>query len=209
MALYSDLKTRIITELSRDDLSDTLATQLTTHIASACEYYADRKFWFNTVFTTVATVASTATVAIPATVRRVEKVTIPAYYTELRECTLAQLPDTGERGVPLQYAYFNDSLRFYPVPDAAYTLNIFGTAQVAAPTLAADTNVWTTEAYDLITAHTKFTLCRGQFRDPEGAQLAQAETQDALKRLLTETAKRLATPLRATQRGQRYNINAG
>jgi hypothetical protein len=198
MATYAEMKTRIITEMSRDDLEDDLATQLTTHIARACEYYADRKFWFNSVVTTAATVASTETVAIPATVRRIDRLTIPASTVELIEATLAELDniESTAGGRPTHYAYYNDFIRLYPVPDAVYALKIYGLSQIAAPSEDADENAWTDEAYDLIVAHTKMTLYRGQFRDPEGTQLALAEVKDALDRLQRETAKRLVTTLR-------------
>ena len=88
MATLADLKTRIIAEMVRDDLADDLAAQLLIHIQRACEYYADELFWFNSLVASVNTVASTATVNIPVTFRRVDQVVIPAYYTELKENTL-------------------------------------------------------------------------------------------------------------------------
>lgn len=199
MATYAELKTRIIAEMVRDDLSDDLADQLTTHIARACEYYANQRFWFNDIVTTVNTVASTATVAIPSTVRRIDRLTIPANYTELIESTLPDLDDVDHPATarPERYAYYNDYVRLYPVPDGVYTLRIYGIAQIAAPTSSSDTNVWTTEAQDLIVAHTKMTLSRDQFRDPDGTQLFMGAVQDALRRLQRETAQRQRTSLRA------------
>ncbi len=205
----AEIKTRIISETNRDDLADDLAVQLQTHIASACEYYADTRFWFNAIVTTVDTTAASDSVAIPATVRLVERVTLPAYYTDLQEVTLPQLGQNVANALPSHYAYCNDTLLLWPTPDAAYTLQIVGTAQIDAPTADADTNVWTTEAGDLIVAHTKFTLYRGQFRDPEAAQWAKGETTDALARLKRETARRLETPLRTNRAGARFNINRG
>lgn len=207
MATLADLKTRIVTETSRSDLEDELADQLLLHIQRACEFYASEKFWFNSIITTAPTVGGTQTVNVPATVRRVDKVTIPALDIVLNECTLADFDDYTLSGVPWAYAYYNDALRLYPTPDAAYTLQITGLAQVDAPTDDADTSIWTDEAQDLIVARTKFTLFRGQFRDPEGAQLANAEVQEAFARLKNETAKRLVTPLRSRRTGRTYNIN--
>lgn len=209
MATLTELKTRIIAETNREDLEDTLATQLQTHIARACEYYADTRFWFNAIATTATTTANTRTLAIPSGVRRIDRLTIPAYYRDIHEVTLEGLDDSDIYGVPDWYCYYNDSLRFYPIPDAAYTLGIYGLAQVDAPTGASDTNAWTNEAFDLICAHTRFTLYRDQFRDPDGAQLAKGAVADALARLQRETARRLETP-RRTGRGRRgFNIFIG
>ena len=49
---------------------------------------------------------------------------------------------------------------------------------VAAPAVDGDDNEWTDEAQDLIVNHAKMTLCRDQFRDPEGVQLAMGAVTD-------------------------------
>lgn len=210
MATLADLKTRIITETSRSDLEDELADQLLLHIQRACEYYATTRFWFNALVTTGNTTASSETMAIPATIRVIDRLTIPAQYRDLIELTLPAFDQLSgvQSGVPQRYCYYNDQIRLYPVPDAVYTLQFTGIAQVAAPDDDADTSIWTNEAQDLIVAQTKLTLYRGQFRDPEGAQLANVEVQDALARLQRETAKRLETPLRSRVRtGRGFDIN--
>lgn len=198
MATLGEMKTRIATEMVRDDLTGDLADQLALHISRACEYYANQRFWFNAVVATVNTAANTATVAIPATVRRIDRLTIPASYVEIKEATLPDIDDVASvtTGRPRLYAYYNDSLRLYPVPDAVYTLQVYGLAQIEAPAADGDTNVWTDEAQDLICAHVRMTLYRDQFRDPEGAKMAIGATQDALDRLQRETAQRLRTQLR-------------
>ena len=208
MTTLADLKTRIIAEMVRDDLSDDLAAQLLIHIQRACEYYADEKFWFNSIITSAVTVAGTSTVNVPATMRRVDRVAIPAYYTDdLIEVTLNDLHTDTTQSIPRGYAYYNDALKFYPIPDAVYTLSLYGLAQVAAPAVDADTSIWTNEAQDLIVARTKMTLFRSQFRDPEGTQLAIAETQEVFSKLKRETAKRLETKLRTRNPHRGYNIN--
>jgi len=210
MATYAELKTRIVTEMVRSDLDDTLATQLATHIARACEYFSDERFWFNAIVTTTPTVSGTATVSVPATVRRVDRVSIPALGTDLREVALSALDDGDTQAMPSEYAYSGDSLQFYPIPDQAYTLRLVGIAQINAPSDDTDENAWTDEAQDLIVARTKMTLFRDQFRDPEGAQMAMGAVQEALARLKRETARRLETPLRANGYGfGRFNWRTG
>lgn len=197
MATYADLKDRIVTELVRDDLNDTYAGSLTTHIARACEYFSDEKFWFNAIVATASTASGVATVSVPASVRRVERVTIPALGIEVREVGLTDLCDRTDRSVPWEYSYYNDTLQFYPVPDAVYSLRLVGLAQIDAPVDDTDENAWTEEAYDLITARVKMTLCRDLFRDPDAVQMHIGAVQEALSRLKRETAQRLETPLRA------------
>ncbi len=197
MATLLDVKQRIIAETHRDDLEDDYASLLQTHIERACEYHADTKFWFNSTITTATTTGGSASVTVPATVRIVERVTVPSLDLELQEDTLDRLCEGTGYGEPRRYAYLNGTLRLYPIPGAAYTLNIYGVAQVDAPASDATENVWTDEAQDLIVAHTKMTLYRGLLRDAGGVELAQAEVIDALNRLRRETARKLKAPLRA------------
>lgn len=212
MPTLADIKTRIATEMVRDDLLDDLAAQLLIHIQRACEFYSDERFWFNAIIdNTAATVAATDTVAVPSTVRRVDRVTIPASYQELREVQLDDIdPLSGSMSsIPYAYAYLNDTLKLYPIPDAVYALRITGLKQIDAPAVDADTSVWTNQAQDLIVGRAKYTLYRGQFRDEGGASLALAETTEALARLKRETARRLETPLRPNMAPRRrYNINS-
>ena len=198
MVTFATQKTRIATEMVRDDLASggELETVLVQHYQDAIEYYANEKFWFNSIRTTVNTVAGTQTVTIPTTVQTIERLTYPANDRELIETTMGELDDRTDGGSPEFYAYYNDLIYLYPRPDAVYTLNIYGIAKVAAPSSGTDDNIWTNEAAPLIRAHTKMTLYRGVFRDPGGVQLAMAETQDAYNALKKETAKRLTTRLR-------------
>lgn len=207
MATLGEIKTRIIAETQRDDLSGDLATQLLIHIQGACEHYSDEKFWFNSIIASAVTVAGTATVNVPATMRRVDRVTIPAYYTELIETTLVDMHYDTVQSIPRGYAYYNDALKLYPIPDAVYTLELTGLAQVDAPSADGDTSIWTEEAQDLIVARAKMTLYRDQFRDPEGVQLAAGAAVDAMNKLKRETARRLETRLRVRNPRRGYNIN--
>lgn len=199
MATLGEIKTRIITELSRDDLNDTLADQLAIHIDRAIEHYGRLRFWFNAAVVTFTTTPGNPLTAIPSSLRRIDRLTIPANRVDLQEVILPEVDDVEAQtqGVPAFYAYQNDYVRLSPVPAAAYTLTAYGLARVDVPASDADSNVWTNEAQDLIVNHTKMTLCRDQFRDPEGAQMAMGATQDALTRLRRETAERLRAPVRA------------
>lgn len=210
MATLADLKARIVAEMARDDLETDIPDVLLYHIQDACEFYSDTKWWFNSILTTVTTTANVATVTIPSTVRIIERLTIPAYDRELREVTLGGLDETTSNAAPSHYSYYNDSIRFWPTPDAAYTLNVYGIAKVAAPAVDADTSIWTNEAAPLIAAHARMTLSRDVFRDPDGTQLAQGAITDWRTRLKRETARRLRTPLRSTMwAGEPFSITTG
>lgn len=211
MVTFTTQKLRIATEMVRGDLASggDLETVLEQHYQDAVERYANEKFWFNSILTTATTTASVATISVPATVQTVERLTIPAYDIELREVNLKELPDYSTTGIPEFYSYLNDTLRFWPTPDAAYTLNVYGVAYVAAPTAGSDDNIWTNQAAPLIRAHTKMSLYRGVFRDAGGTTLALSEIDDAYKALKQETARRLKKPLSSGRRSRWFNILTG
>ena len=212
MATLGELKTRIVTEMDREDLSEEIPVVLAGHIDDAIEFFSDEKFYFNSLVTRADCTAATVTMAIPSGIRRIDKLTIPSVYIEVREITLAELErlQDGVFAQPRYYAYYNDEIRFWPVPDRAYTLEFTGLAQIAAPASDADSNVWTTTCAALITNRAKMTLARDVFRDPDGVQLYGSAANESLKRLKRETARRLVAPRRMQNDGAladgRFNI---
>lgn len=209
MATLADLKTRISTEMVRRDLLSTLAPQLLLHIQRACEYYADQRFWFNAIVTAANAAPGVADLALPATVRRVERLALPAHNAALHEVQLGQMDTLSGTGAPRFYAALGDALRLSPTPDAAYSLQITGLAQIPAPVADADASAWTNEAQDLICYRTQETLFRHQFVDRERANDARLAALEALQRLKRETARRLQTPLRSERGSAAFNIING
>lgn len=212
MATLGELKTRISVEMDRDDLLDEFVTQLNDHVADAIEFFSDERFWFNALVTTGTATQGQVGMNIPATIRKIDKITIPSVYVEVRELTLPELErlQDGVTAQPRYYAYYNDGIRFWPVPDENYTLEFTGLAQLGAPASDSASNVWTTTAAALIVNRAKMTLARDVYRDPDGVQLYGSAAAEALKRLKRETAKRLVSPLRMPNDGAladgRFNI---
>lgn len=209
MATYADLKTRIADELTRDDMGSggEAESALIRAINTAVEQTQSEEFWFNHASATASTTASSEIVALPSGVR------IPATVTDQYGCDLIRVPLDSiesriETGRPSRWAQNGDTIQLWPIPDAAYTLSVTGTADVAAPVLDADDNIWTNEAADLIAARAKAILCRFPLRDPEGLAMARDEERDALTSLRAETKRKRKHPLRSDDfSGNRYNIN--
>jgi hypothetical protein len=208
MATYADLKTRIADDLSRDDMGSggEAESALVRAIASAVEQTANEEFYFSHSSGTAATVAGTGYVSVPASLRVVE--TVSYLDQPLIHVPLDSFESYTDAGLPTRWAQDGSLIRLWPVPDAVYSLAVYGTSEVAAPTLDADSNIWTNEAADLIAARAKIILCRFPLRDPEGLQMARDEERDALTALRADTSRRRRTPLRASDlEGRRYNIN--
>jgi hypothetical protein len=202
MATYLDLRTRIITETSRDDLTDTLAGQLVTHIAQAIEFHAGKRFWFNEGIVPSVCVVGNQYAAKPATMRTVDRVTVTvgAVVRPMKARSLVYIDDLAtvtSSGQPTDYAETGDQIRMWTTPNLAFPLNFVGIIDLSPLEADSDANAWTNQGYDLITARAKFTLYRGQFKDDKGAALAQSEEAEALSKLRGETARRLATGMRS------------
>ncbi|HEX5184241.1 MAG TPA: hypothetical protein VFW19_13975 [Allosphingosinicella sp.] len=196
MATLTDLYTRIILDTNRDDLGagGELEQAKIDAVADAIETWADELFWFNRASGTVTTVPNIATAALPAGMR---SATIVSYLgAPLRKVPVENLersfdPANIVKGQPTDWATYLDDLSFYPTPDAAYALVVYGTADLGVP---ATSNAWTVEGYRLILATAKKILCRGSLRDPDGLALARDEEQEALDKLRRETRRRGAAP---------------
>lgn len=207
MATLLQLKTRIITELNRDDMGSggALENSLILAITQAIEWWSDRQFWFNRASGTVNTVAATSTVAIPAGIRSAEEI---AYLGNLLNKFV--LPETEyrvETGIPSAWSANEDLIQIWPTPNAIYTLTVFGLANTGIPASDAASNIWTTEAYDLIAATSRKLLYRDYLRDVTGATLAQVAETEALSRLQRESRKRDRAPLYSDIPRRRYTYD--
>lgn len=212
MATLGELKARIALEMDREDLNDELSGVLAKHINEAIEFFTDERFYFSAIVTRANCTAREVTMDIPTSLKRIDKITLPEVYIELRELILPELEklQDGVFAQPRYYAYYNDQIRFWPVPDKAYVLEFTGVLSNAAPTSDTESNVWTTTCEALISNRTKMTLARDVFRDPQGVQLYGSATAEALQRLKRDTAKRLEAPRRMQNDGAladaRFNI---
>lgn len=116
------------------------------------------------------------------------------------------LTQTGtQRGQPQVYTYFQEKIRFYPVPDGIYTIIMGGHQLIAAP--AADVtanNRWMVDAERLIRSRAKYELSLNYNIDfPALAETMHPETgatADAFSEMKRETAKKTGTSrIRPTQ----------
>jgi hypothetical protein len=218
MATLDEMKTRIRLETNKDDIGSggEAEAALTTAITQAIEYYADEPFWFNHYGATTTASATTSNgvdyVAVPATLRWVEQVALDQ--ESLIKVSIGEIEERTDGGRPTHWAATGDIIALWPVPDGAYALTLYGVANVAIPGSGGASNIWTTEAYDLITARAKFLLYRDLWRDTDGVQYAAQAEGEALTKLRRETRRRTSRPLRSTgdepwTAASIFNINRG
>lgn len=194
MGTLANLKSRIAQDLKRTDL--------TTHIAGAIEDaiadYNGRRFAFNQVRATFVTVAGTEFYAagagasdIPVDVAEVDglTITVGGRLVMLRKWSFSAGEGVNStstlRGQPTCWSWYANKVRLYPIPGAVYTLTMSYLQRIQIPSADGNSNVWTTEAEQLIRACAEKILYRDVLASPRTLAAQNAE-QMAYRRLKRE-----------------------
>lgn len=203
MATYGDLKTRIASELVRDDLAigEEGEHHTITAIGAAINYYKGQNLWFLRTRQTAATVASQDYITRPTTIERITRIAVPSLGIDLDKEDWEELEredePTAQTGQPISYAEAEGGtqLRIWPTPNAVYALKIMGTRRIPDMASDGDTTVWTNEAYDLIAARAKVELARFPLRDPDAEAAASREEARALQAINETNTDRFDMPV--------------
>lgn len=104
-------------------------------------------------------------------------------------------------GQPVDISITAQMARLYPVPNGTYPIGIIGTKRFANLSADTDSNIWTTDAADLIRSEAKLQIARDVIYDAEAAQAAyvaiygdanQPSDRGFLAALKGETTSRIA-----------------
>ncbi len=105
------------------------------------------------------------------------------------------------QGQPIDYAYYAEQLRLYPIPDNAYAVSLLGTTRFAPLGNAGDSNPWTLDAEALVRCEAKMDLYENTLQQPDMADrmrhlihgdLSRPGSRGYLYALKAETARRAA-----------------
>lgn len=211
MSTYSDLYYQIADELGqRTDLLAAVAPQtlspIQLAILAAIRFHQDDRYYFNEYRTTGAfstvigqefyTASDWADIA---TIQHIDKLSVlisgNRYFmvgrTEQYMEDISMNPSW--QGQPVDYSYYNFQLRFYPIPDGGYPVNVLGTKEFAELNGASDENAWTNEGFDLIRLRAKQFLYRDTILDDiKAASMERAADQNS-SQLKGGTFKKSAT----------------
>jgi len=176
MATYGDMIERINDELL---LNGDYNTQIPRAIQTAIKHYEKTRFRFNHGRATT-TLAPDFEYQEPPPDMIEEDELMLIDGTERRPLNKRtylwignQSRDLNYRARPTDYAIETDDLRLYPIPDAAYTLQL--SYLKSLPTLVAltDTNAWMNDGEELIRLRSKRIMLEDYLRGPES--FAEAE----------------------------------
>lgn len=219
MTTYGDMQDRIADELgNRSDLAAEIQLAIQTAIAK----WERERFYFNEInyqssasplFSTSQGQefygASTSPVsnAVLATLAHIDKVTVLVSgnrYT-VAPVTIQYLEDISVNpavyGMPVQYAYYAEQMRLYPIPDNTYPIGVLGTQRFAALVNTGDENSWTIDAEALIRCEAKADLYDNILQQPDLADRMRLQIhgdptkpghRGYLYALKAETARRAA-----------------
>ena len=200
MATFAAMEARIIAELHRDDV----AAVVDDYINDAIAHYQHYRFWFNETSATQNTANGTATYAWPTDMVELDSMTITANgtITKMEQISPREIDEmyfnSTLTGVPYHFANYKQQFRLYPTPNATYVLTQYYLQNYTALTTgSASSNVWTTEAEELIRTRAKKLLV-GQFMptstDTAGwAQMLDQHEHDVLAGLQRQTWASTAT----------------
>lgn len=182
---YIDIQNRIADELGgRSDLT----SQIQLAIQTAIQKWQRERFYFNEFilagvsggpFNTVSgqEFYTSSDYAPIATLAHIDKmwalVSGNRYFINPR--TSQYIADVSvnptNTSIPVDYAFFAEQIRFYPIPNNAYPVGLLGTQRLATLVNGGDTNSWVTgaDAEALIRTEAKMDLYENVLQSPDMA----------------------------------------
>lgn len=204
MATLGDLKKRIISETLRDDLADTMASDLTSIIQQSITYYANEPWSFNEFTTSTLCTVGAQTTPLPLDFRLLQGLWLMVggvryLMSERQDIEIISLYATPIQGQPTEFAVVDTTIHMWPTPNQPYPLLWNYIRDVSPPLVYTDdtsANAWTNQGQDLITAQAKLRLYRDYLsagaQDPR-IQNASLQEDQAYSRLRAESVRRMST----------------
>ena len=198
MTTLALMKARIARDIFRDDLTDAITDEIT----SAIGFYRRRRFWFNETrtitFNTVEGQEFYTATDHPDIPNLLDIDYIQVSQSNRPYSLWARGPEdldiwtgTPTSGVPTDFVYFQQQLRFYPAPNGVYPVRISAVIRYPAPASDAETdNPWMTDGEELIRSRAKRNLYLHTLGDQQSAAAMKAAEDEALMSLQAEASRR-------------------
>jgi len=201
MSTLGDMKTRILQTTNRDDLADAVAQE----ISSAIKFYRAKRFWFNekhdeVMFDTVdgrGRYDVTDNPNIP-NLFRIDYMTVEfngrvlpirLEHPEVIDVLLGS--SAIVYNPPVYYSYYDQVLRFFPIPNAAYPIRVVAVIRIPEPaTDEEEDNPWMTDGEELIRSRATRFLYDSWMEDPAMADRWERKEREVYAQLRRETSSR-------------------
>ncbi len=200
---YQTLTAEILDDTGRT--TDTaLLPKVQGCVLSAVRFYERKRFYFNerrtsfSVTTSQEWITSTDLTDLPGIVEfDALSIRLETNIYELTRRTFAYLEEimssTSSFGDPTEFCIYQQQIRLYPVTQLARPLTASYLYKPATLSASTDSNVWTTEAVDLIKYRAEWDLYARVIKDLEAAGVAKQQEIDTLGQLEEETLLRASS----------------
>lgn len=175
MATYGDMKSRILRELNRDDLTDAASAAIHTAIA----YYENQRFWFNEQRALLTSIDGQEFYRLPSDYVSYDSLKIRSGTSEYKiervdhDTIVGWVSENPPReSRPTHFSVYADQIRCYPTPDVSTYVFVLSYVR-KLPALTGDTssNEWTSTAESLIRAHAERDIAGNVLHDPQLASM--------------------------------------
>lgn len=198
MADYATMRTRIADEMAND--GDITTAQINYAIQDAIKFYERREWWFNTASSTFTTVANqeyytSSDWSVLDDQVQIDTMTITYnnVISPLKALAFEEINDAQNGyiiAVPRNFAYYQQSIRLYPIPYGAYTITVKYSKRLTALSADSDTNAWTNEAEELIRQSAKRRIALNYLSADDLASRFAVLENEAYAALLQENRRR-------------------
>jgi len=202
MSTYGELTAKILDDLDRDDIT----SQAQDAIQAAIAEFTPRAWWFLEARATAQTVDGQEFFPLPDDYESELMLSIDYGNNNvpMSERTMAWMEgvqsDSSRTGRPTDYCIWDEQLRFYPVPDGAYTLTMSYRRQLPKMETSSASCAWSTEAFELIRRRAEVDLADTYLRDYQLADRMVQHLTVALNSLERRNTMKLATGKRRPYR---------
>ena len=189
MSTFLDMQNNIEGFLLRYDIN----TQVKLAINRAIKKYSKARFWFDETYQDFFTVQgqwtySQALAEIPIDIRQIDymRINVNSVFYEVYQRDVQYIIDANvnsNQGQPIDYAWYDRSIYFYPIPQQIYAIRVFYQKEYAQLVFPTDHNDFTDipEAEELIECEALYWLYLKVILDTEQAANYKQAAKDALR----------------------------
>lgn len=185
---FLDVQNNIENYLLRTDIN----TMVQLAINRAIQKYSKQRLWFTETSGVFNTIQGQwfydAALGIPDNIRQIDylRITVNNVFYEVYQRDIQYIIDAnvnGNQGQPIDYAWYDEKIYFYPVPQQAYPITVFFQIVFDELVFPTDFNSWTNipEACEVIECEALRWLYDKVILDAEKAAEYKVAARDALR----------------------------
>jgi hypothetical protein len=209
MSIFFQMQNNIEGYLLRTDIN----SMVQLAINRAIKKYSKNRFWFDETLQTFSTVQGTWSYSqnlseIPEDIRQIDylRITVNNVYYKVIQRDIQFIIDANvnnNQGQPTDWAWYDNSIWFYPVPQDDYVITVYYQKEYAPLVYPTDSNDFTNipEAEELIECEALRWLYEKVILDQDKATVYKAAAVDALRVLnqITESMTGINGNIKATR----------